>query len=627
MTQEIQENFIIDENFAELFGEYKKDSQKLVEGTIVKAVIIEITDKNVVVDVGAKSVGYLPKNEFQEDVEEGDVIDLYLEKIEDRKGELVVSYQKGQRLKTWEQLSNCLADDTEFEGEIIGRVKGGYAVDIGYITVFLPKSQVDVVMPTEDSFLINENHKFKVLKIDEIRGNIVVSRRSVIEGKRRKAREEILSKIKVSDILDGVVKNITDYGAFIDFGDFDGLLHLTDISWHKVRHPSEFLTIGQEVKVKVIKCDEKNKRISLGMKQLQQNPWDSLEERFPIGRITKGKVTNVTNYGAFVEIENGIEGLVHVSEISWTKNSNNPNRDLAPNQEIEVMILDINSKNHRISLGIKQCIKNPWEEFSEKHVVGDIVEGEVRNYTNFGLFIGLEGSVDGLIYMSDLANGDKPEEKLQDYKEGDKVKVVVLGSSPEKQKIALGVKQLENKNFTKDLKGITGGAILSSVIISVKKDILEIETDIGIKGIIKRLELGKNKNSQKTENFMVGDRIDAKVVLFDPKTGKLSLSIREMESDQENNYVYSSAASGESIGNIVGDLFDNKEEAKVPSAEKKEPKKIKEVAEVAEVKATEETKETEEVKEPKETKTTEETKETEEAKATEEVKDSSKDKK
>lgn len=557
MTQEIQENHIIEENFADLFNEYKKDSQKLEEGTVVKAVIIEITDKNIVVDVGAKSVGYIPKNEFKEDFEEGDVIDLYLEKIEDRKGELVVSYQKGQRLKTWEYLSNCLENDSEFEGEIIGRVKGGYAVDVGYITVFLPKSQVDVVMPTEDDFLINENHKLKVLKIDEIRGNIVVSRRLVIEGKRRKAREEVLSKIKVNDILDGVVKNITDYGAFIDFGDFDGLLHLTDISWHKVRHPSEFLTIGQEVKVKVIKCDEKNKRISLGMKQLQQNPWESLEERFPVGRIVKGKVTNVTNYGAFVEIENGIEGLVHVSEISWTKNSNNPNKDLSPDQEIDVMILDINSKNHRISLGIKQCINNPWEDFSQKHVVGDVVEGEVRNYTNFGLFIGLEGDVDGLIYMSDLSNGDKPEEKLQDYKEGDKIEVVVLGSSPEKQKIALGVKQLENKNFKQELKEIKEGAIISSVITAVKKDIVELETDIGIKGTIKRLELGKNKNSQKTENFMVGDRIDAKITLFDPKTGKLSLSIKEMESDHENNYVYSSESSGESIGNIVGDLFEN----------------------------------------------------------------------
>ena len=557
----------ITENFEELFNEYKKDSQRLEEGSVVKAVIVEITSKNIVVDVGTKSVGYITKSEFQEDFEEGDVIDVYLDKIEDRKGELVVSYQKGQRLKTWEYLNNCLENDEEFEGKIIGRVKGGYAVDVGYITVFLPKSQVDVVMPTEDDFLIDENHKLKVLKIDDIRGNIVVSRRLVIEGKRRKAREEVLSKIKVNDILDGVVKNITDYGAFIDFGDFDGLLHLTDISWHKVRHPSEFLTIGQEVKVKVIKCDEKNKRISLGMKQLQQNPWESIEERFPVGRIVKGTVTNVTNYGAFVEIESGIEGLVHVSEISWTKNSNNPNKDLAPNQEIDVMILDINSKNHRIYLGIKQCIKNPWEDFASKHVVGDIVEGEVRNYTNFGLFVGLEGNVDGLIYMSDLAHGDNPEEKLKDYKEGDKIKVVVLGSSPEKQKIALGIKQLDNKNFKKEISEIKEGAIISSVILVVKKDLLEIETDIGLKGTIKRLELGKDKNSQKTENFMVGDRIDAKVILFDPKTGKLSLSIREMEADQENNYVYSSETSGESIGNIVGDLFDNKEDS---SEDKKE---------------------------------------------------------
>lgn len=571
MTQEIQENLIIDENFSALFDEYKKDSQQLSEGSVVKAVIVEIADKNIVVDVGTKSVGYISKSEFKEDFEEGDVIDVYLEKIEDRKGELVVSYEKGQRIKTWEYLGQCLENDAEFEGEIIGKVKGGYAVDIGYITVFLPKSQVDVVMPTDDTFLLNKTHQLKVLKIDEIRGNVVVSRRSVIETTRRKAREEVLSKIKVNDILDGVVKNITDYGAFIDFGDFDGLLHLTDISWHKVRHPSEFLNIGQEVKVKVIKCDEKNKRISLGMKQLQQNPWDSLEERFPVGKIVKGTVTNVTNYGAFVEIENGIEGLVHVSEISWTKNSNVPSQSLAPNQEIDVMILDINSKNHRISLGIKQCTKNPWQAFADNHIVGDIVEGTVRNYTNFGLFIGLEGDVDGLVYMSDLAYGDKPEEKLKDYNEGDKIQVVVLGSSHEKQKISLGIKQLENENFKKELADIKEGSIISSIITNVKKDLIEIETDLGLKGTIKRLELGKNKNSQKTDNFMEGDRIDAKIILFDPKSGKLSLSIREMESDQENNYVYSSESSGESIGNIVGDLFEDKEVAKEDS--NKEDKK------------------------------------------------------
>jgi len=559
----IQENnYFSNEDFAKLFEEYEKDTQKLIEGTVVKGVIVGISDKGVAVDIGAKSVGFVDINEFRRDgkIEEGDVVDVFLERLENKRGELIISRDNARRFNNWHYLKQCLEDKTIIEGKIIGRVKGGYAADINGITCFLPRSQVDTMLLADDNFLIGKIENLQVLKIDEVRGNIVVSRRSVLENQRNIEKDKVLSTIKVGDSIDGIVKNITDYGAFIDFGSFDGLLHLTDISWCRIKHPSEALKIGQEVKVQVIKYDEATKRVSLGMKQLQQNPWESISQKYPVGATVKGKVTNITNYGAFVEIEQGIEGLVHVSEMSWLKNNSSPNKFINQGQEVEVMVLDINSQTHRISLGMKQCEQNPWQLFSDKHKVGDIVEGTVKNFTEFGLFIGFDSGVDGLVHVSDISSEGTKEEIQKKYKSGEKIKVIVLGSNYEKERISLGIRQLANNNFQAELDKVSEGSIVSCVVIGVKKDFLEVELDSGLKAIIKRLDLSNNKQNQKTEKFEVGDRIEAKVMMFNKISGKLLLSIKDMESSEQEAHIYSENNSGATIGSIAGNVFDSLKE-------------------------------------------------------------------
>jgi len=546
------------ENFAELFEEYEQDSQKLVEGTVVKGVIVGITDKGVAVDIGAKSVGFIDIMEFKRDgeINEGDVVDIFLERIENRRGELIISRDNARRYINWHFLKNCLEDKVIVEGTIIGRVKGGYAADINGIICFLPRSQVDTVLLSDDNFLINKVEKLYVLKIDELRGNVVVSRRAVLEGQRNVEKDKVLSTIRVGDALDGMVKNITDYGAFVDFGSFDGLLHLTDISWCRVKHPSEALKVGQQVKVQVIKYDEATKRVSLGMKQLQENPWSSIAQRYQVGATLKGKVTNITTYGAFVEIEPGIEGLVHVSEMSWLKNNSSSNKAIVAGQEVDVMVLDVNSENHRISLGMKQCEKNPWQAFSEKHNVGDVVEGVVKNYTEFGLFVGFDSGVEGLVHISDIGGSGTAEENVKQFKKDSLIKVVILGSNYEKERISLGHKQLDNSNFIAELQKIHEGAIVSCVVIGVKKDFVEVELDIGLKAIVKRLDLSRNKQNQKTDKFEVGDRVEAKVMLFNQANGKLLLSIKDMEDEEQEAHLYSEdGSSGTTIGSLAGDVL------------------------------------------------------------------------
>jgi small subunit ribosomal protein S1 len=546
------------ENFAELFEEYEQDSQKLVEGTVVKGVIVGITDKGVAVDIGAKSVGFIDIMEFKRDgeINEGDVVDIFLERIENRRGELIISRDNARRYINWHFLKNCLEDKVIVEGTIIGRVKGGYAADINGIICFLPRSQVDTVLLSDDNFLINKVEKLYVLKIDELRGNVVVSRRAVLEGQRNVEKDKVLATIRVGDALDGMVKNITDYGAFVDFGSFDGLLHLTDISWCRVKHPSEALKVGQQIKVQVIKYDEATKRVSLGMKQLQENPWSSIAQRYQVGATLKGKVTNITTYGAFVEIEPGIEGLVHVSEMSWLKNNSSSNKAIVAGQEVDVMVLDVNSENHRISLGMKQCEKNPWQAFSEKHNVGDVVEGVVKNYTEFGLFVGFDSGVEGLVHISDIGGSGTAEENVKQFKKDSLIKVVILGSNYEKERISLGHKQLDNSNFIAELQKIHEGAIVSCVVIGVKKDFVEVELDIGLKAIVKRLDLSRNKQNQKTDKFEVGDRVEAKVMLFNQANGKLLLSIKDMEDEEQEAHLYSEdGSSGTTIGSLAGDVL------------------------------------------------------------------------
>jgi small subunit ribosomal protein S1 len=548
-----------DEDFAKLFEEYEKDTQQLKEGTVVKGVVVGISDKGVAVDIGAKSVGFVDIMEFKRDgdIEEGDVVDVFLEKLENKKGELIISRDNARRFNNWHYLKNCLEDKTPVDGKIIGRVKGGYAVDIEAIICFLPRSQVDTMLLADDNFLINKIEKLLVLKIDELRGNIVVSRRAVLESQRNLEKDKVLSTIKVGDAIDGIVKNITDYGAFIDFGSFDGLLHLTDISWCRIKHPSEMLKIGQEVKVQVIKYDESSKRVSLGMKQMQKNPWESISQRYTVGSTLKGKVTNITSYGAFVEIEQGIEGLVHVSEMSWLKNNSSPNKFINVGQEVEVMVLDVNSQNHRISLGMKQCEQNPWQAFSEKNKVGDVVHGVVKNFTEFGLFVGFDSGVDGLVHISDISNEGLTEDAQKKYKSGDKIKVMVLGSNYEKERISLGIRQLDNPNFQAELDKVSENTVVSCLVIGVKKDFLEVELDSGLKAIIKRLDLSKNKQEQKTEKFEVGDRIEAKVIMFNKISGKLLLSIKDMEIDEQEAPIYTESSGGTTIGNIAGDFLES----------------------------------------------------------------------
>ena len=553
------ENHFVDEDFSKLFEEYEKDTQQLVEGGVVKGVVVGISDKGVAVDIGAKSVGFIDIMEFKRDgeIEEGDVVDVFLERLENKKGELIISRDNARRFNNWHFLKNCLEDKTIIEGKIIGRVKGGYAVDINAIICFLPRSQVDTMLLADDSFLINKFEKLQVLKIDEVRGNIVVSRRAVLESQRNIEKDKVLSTIKVGDAIDGIVKNITDYGAFVDFGSFDGLLHLTDISWCRIKHPSEMLKIGQEVKVQVIKYDEATKRVSLGMKQLQQNPWESIAQRYNVGSTLKGKVTNITSYGAFVEIEQGIEGLVHVSEMSWLKNNSSPNKLINVGQEVEVMVLDVNSQNHRISLGMKQCEKNPWQAFSEKNKVGDVVQGVIKNFTEFGLFVGFDSGVDGLVHVSDISNDGINEEVEKKFKAGEKISVMVLGSNYEKERISLGIRQLDNPNFQAELDKVVEGTVVSCAIIGVKKDFLEVELDSGLKAIIKRLDLSKNKQDQKTEKYEAGDRLEAKVVMFNKISGKLLLSIKDMEIEEQEAHLYSEASSGTTIGNIAGNVLES----------------------------------------------------------------------
>ncbi len=575
---EQESEYIINENFAELLAEYEKDCQILKEGSVVKGVVVGISDKGVAVDVGAKSIGYIPLTEFRADgnIEEGDVVDVLLERLENKKGDLIISRDNARRQNNWNYLKHCLEDKAVIEGKVLGRVKGGYAVDVDGIIAFLPRSQVDTMLLSDDSFLINKIEKLLVLKIDDIRGNVVVSRRAILENQRNKERAEVLATIKIGDVLGGMVKNITDYGAFIDFGSFDGLLHLTDISWCRVRHPSEALAVGQEVQVQVIKYDEETKRVSLGMKQLQDNPWQSIETRYPVGSSVKGRVTNIATYGAFVEIENGIEGLVHVSEMSWFKNNLTPNKFLTPNQEVQVMVLDIDAKNHRISLGMKQCDKNPWQSFSDSYVVGDILEGIVKNYTEFGLFVGFDSGVDGLVHVSDVSWKENGEEVIKQLKKDEKINVMILGSNYEKERISLGIKQLENKNFKAEVEKIIVGSVVPCVVVNVKKDFLEVEIDVGLKAIIKRLDVSKNKQDQKTEKFEVGDRIEAKVNLFNNITGKMLLSIKDMEVDEQESYIYSdNEVSGSSLGSILGEALqesrlstENKENSKTDNEDK-----------------------------------------------------------
>ena len=534
----------------------------LEEGKVVTGKVSAIENELVIVDVGLKTEGRIPFREFKTSAgmnvpNAGDTIDVYLDRVENSVGEAVLSREKAQRQESWNNLEKLHADGVKVEGVIFGRVKGGFTVDLDGAIAFLPGSQVDVKPVRDVGSMLNVLQPFQILKMDKKRGNIVVSRRAIIEETKGEHSKELVDSLKEGQTLDGIVKNITDYGAFIDMGGMDGLLHVTDISWKRVSHPTDLLKIGQSVKVQIIKINPESKRVSLGMKQLEVDPWVNMSDKYPPNTKLKGHVTNITDYGAFVEIEPGIEGLTHVSEMSWTKKNIHPGKIVSSSQEVEVVILEIDFEKRRISLGMKQCVENPWAKFAESFPTGSIVNGEVKNSTEFGLFIGLEGDLDGMIHLSDLDWNERPEISIEKYQKGQMIDVKVLDIDVEKERISLGVKQLSNDPYS-GLKQIKKGDVVTCHITHIRDGGLDVT--IGKEGTpssIKRSDLSVDKSEQRPERFAVGEMVDAKVMQIDSKNNKITLSIKSLQIAEEKEAVeqYGSADSGASLGDILGEAL------------------------------------------------------------------------
>lgn len=546
------------EDFSKLFAEEcKKDNKK--EGEIVKGKVLDIDNDVVIVDVGLKAEGRIPIKEFvvnneKVDVQIGDEIDVFILAFETRSGRTALSFERAIREKSWEKLEKACKDGEPQEGIIFGKVKGGLTVDMQGVIAFLPGSQVDVKPIKDASYLIGVKQPFMILKMDKEQGNVVVSRRAIIEESRKEARDEMLSAINVGDALEGIVKNITDYGAFVDLGSLDGLLHVTDISWSKINHPSEVLSLGQKVKVQVIKYDEKTKRISLGMKQLEENPWKGLDKKFKVGDKYKGKVTNVTDYGIFVELEEGIEGLVHVSEISWNKHTANPRKIANVGDDIEYMVLDIDVDKHRISLGMKQCSEDPWQDIIKKNPVGTEVEGEIKKVADSGIVINFGETVDGFIHISDLSWDENNKEKLKTYNIGDKIKAIVLAIDADKRRVNFGIKQLLEDPFEKTCADLKRGAVVTCTVKEVEKEGLVVSIADVVDSYIRKSELSNDRAEQRTERFAVGDRLDAKITAIDKTNRKVSVSVKALEQEEKKKKIaaYGSASSGASLGDILG---------------------------------------------------------------------------
>ncbi|MER9212705.1 30S ribosomal protein S1 [Mesorhizobium sp. M0663] len=532
------------------------------EGQVVKGIITAIEKEMAIIDVGLKVEGRVPLKEFgvkgkDTTLKVGDTVEVYVERIENALGEAMLSREKARREESWVRLEEKFTKGERVEGVIFNQVKGGFTVDLDGAVAFLPRSQVDIRPIRDVSPLMHNPQPFEILKMDRRRGNIVVSRRTVLEESRAEQRSEIVQNLEEGQVVEGVVKNITDYGAFVDLGGIDGLLHVTDMAWRRVNHPTEILNIGQTVKVQIIRINQETHRISLGMKQLESDPWSEIGTKFPIGKKIKGTVTNITDYGAFVELEPGIEGLIHVSEMSWTKKNVHPGKILSTTQEVDVVVLEVDPAKRRISLGLKQTLENPWEAFARSHPVGSQVEGEVKNKTEFGLFIGLEGDVDGMVHLSDLDWTRPGEQVIEEYNRGDMVKAQVLDVDIDKERISLGIKQL-----AKDTVGeaATSGelrknAVVTCEVIGVKDGGLEVRlVDSGIETFIKRSDLSRDRDEQRPERFTVGQKVDARVIAFDKKTRKLQVSIKALEIAEEKEAVaqYGSTDSGASLGDILG---------------------------------------------------------------------------
>ena len=528
------------------------------EGSVVRGKVIAIEAGQAIIDVGYKMEGRVDLKEFASPGEApsiavGDEVEVYLDRVENAKGEAVVSREKAKREAAWDKLEKAFAKEERVDGVIFGRVKGGFTVDLGGAVAFLPGSQVDVRPVRDAGPLMGLKQPFQVLKMDRRRGNIVVSRRAILEESRAEQRAEIIGKLAEGQVLDGVVKNITEYGAFVDLGGVDGLLHVTDMAWRRVNHPSEILNIGETVKVQVVKINKDTHRISLGMKQLQADPWDAVENAYPINSVHKGRVTNITDYGAFVELEAGVEGLVHVSEMSWTKKNVHPGKIVSTSQEVDVMVLEIDGAKRRVSLGLKQAQRNPWEAFAEANPVGSVIEGEVKNITEFGLFVGLDGDIDGMVHLSDLSWEQRGEEAIQNYRKGDMVKAAVGDVDVEKERISLSIKALGGEAFTEAMDGVKRGDIVTVAVSAVEDGGIEVDYN-GAKSFIRRSDLSRDRAEQRPDRFQVGDKIDVRVTGVDAKTRRLGLSIKAREIAEEKEAVeqYGSSDSGASLGDILG---------------------------------------------------------------------------
>jgi len=528
------------------------------EGSVVKGTVIAVENGQAIIDVGFKVEGRVDLKEFAApgqppEIAVGDTVEVYLERVENAKGEAMISRDKARREEAWDRLEKANEDGDRVEGAIFGRVKGGFTVDLGGAVAFLPGSQIDVRPVRDVGPLMGVPQPFQILKMDRRRGNIVVSRRAILEESRAEQRAEIVGKLQEGDVVEGVVKNVTDYGAFVDLGGVDGLLHVTDMAWRRVNHPSEILSIGETVKVQVVKVNKETQRISLGMKQLQADPWDSVAAKYPLGAKFTGRVTNITDYGAFVELEPGVEGLVHVSEMSWTKKNVHPGKIVSTSQEVEVMVLDVDENKRRVSLGLKQCQGNPWDNFAAAHPPGTEVEGEVKNITEFGLFIGLDGDIDGMVHLSDLDWDRSGEDAIQDYKKGDLVKAVVLDVDTEKERISLGIKQLGQDSFASATEGVKRGATVTVTVTKIEDGGIEVEYE-GMKSFIRRSDLSRDRQDQRPDRFSVGDRVDAKITQIDKAQRRLGLSIKALQIAEEKEAVeqYGSSDSGASLGDILG---------------------------------------------------------------------------
>ena len=556
---------IADENFADLLAESFGEGTN-IEGSVVRGFVIGIEGDAVIIDVGLKSEGRVPLKELAvpgqpAEVSIGDEIEVYVDRMEDRNGQAVLSRDKARREEAWGVLEASFEKQERVTGVIFGKVKGGFTVDLSGATAFLPGSQVDIRPVRDLGPLMGSPQPFQILKIDRRRGNIVVSRRAVLEESRAEARSELVANLKEGQVLQGVVKNITDYGAFVDLGGVDGLLHVTDIAWQRISHPSEALQIGETVEVQVIRFNSETQRISLGMKQLLSDPWENVEGKFPIGAKMEGRVTNITDYGAFVELEAGVEGLVHVSEMSWTKKNVHPGKIVSTSEQVEVLVLDVDLSKRRISLGLKQCTNNPWEDLSATYPVNTEIEGEVRNITEFGLFIGLNEDIDGLVHLSDISWETASEETLESFNKGDMVKAKVLDIDINKERISLGIKQLTDDPYAGQADAYRKGEVVTCIVSAVSENGIDVKIGESMTGFIRRTDLSRDRAEQRTDRFAVGEKVDAIVSSVDKKTRKLSLSIKARESAEEKKAMdeFGSSDSGASLGDILGAALAKKE--------------------------------------------------------------------